>query len=57
MRRKAVRYSVIAIPLLILLIFMFRERSPFGGDTSFAPEPKNEITRIEFTDGKKTPAP
>jgi hypothetical protein len=54
MRRKAVRYSVIAIPLLILLIYMLRERSPFGGDISFASEPKNEITRIEFSDGKKT---
>jgi len=54
MRRKAVIYAAIAIPLLVLLIFMFRERSPFGGETSFAPEPKNEITRIEFTDGKKS---
>jgi len=54
MRRKAVRYSVIAIPLLILLIYMLREKSPFGGDISFASEPKNEITRIEFSDGKKT---
>lgn len=54
MRRKVVRYSVIAIPLLILLIYMLRERSPFGGEISFASEPKNEITRIEFSDGKKT---
>jgi len=53
MRRKAVRYSVIAIPLLILLIYMLRERSPFGEDISFASEPKNEITRIEFSDGQK----
>ena len=55
MSRKTIRYSVIAIPLLILLIYLFRERSPFGGgNTSFAAEPKNEITRIEFTDGKST---
>jgi len=53
MRRKAVRYSVIAIPLLILLIYMLRERSPFGEDISFASEPKKEITRIEFSDGQK----
>jgi hypothetical protein len=33
---------------------MLRERSPFGGDISFASEPKNEITRIEFSDGRKT---
>jgi hypothetical protein len=54
MSRKTIRYSVITIPLLILLIYLFRERSPFGGDTSFTAEPKNEITRIEFADGKNT---
>lgn len=53
MRKKSVRYSVLAIPLLILIIYMFRERPPFGGDVSFASEPKNEITRIEFSDGKQ----
>lgn len=55
MSRKTIRYSVIAIPLLILLIYLFRERSPFGGgNTSFAAEPKIEITRIEFAEGKST---
>jgi hypothetical protein len=54
MSRKAIRYSVIAILLLILVIYLLRERSPFGGDTSFASEPKKEITRIEFSDDEKT---
>ncbi len=54
MNRKTIRYSVITIPLLILLIYLFRERSPFGGDTLFAAKPKKEITRIEFGDGKNT---
>jgi hypothetical protein len=55
MSRKTIRYSVIVIPLLILIIYLFRERSPFeGGNTSFASEPKNEITRIEFAEGKNT---
>ena len=54
MSRKSVIYGVIALPLLILLIYLFRERSPFGGETSFASEPKNEISRIEFSDGKNT---
>jgi len=54
MSKKYIRYSVIIIPLLILLIYLFRERSPFGGDTKFASEPKNEITRIEFGDGRNT---
>ncbi len=54
MSRKTIRYSVIFIPVLILLMYLLRERSPFGGDTSFAPEPQNEITRIEFGDGENT---
>jgi hypothetical protein len=54
MNKKTIRYSVISIPLLILLICLFRERSPFGGDTSFAASPKKEITTIEFEDGKNT---
>jgi hypothetical protein len=55
MNRKTIRYSVIVIPFLILVIYLFRERSPFGGgNTSFAAEPKIEITRIEFAEGKNT---
>jgi hypothetical protein len=55
MNRRTIRYSVIVIPILILVIFLFRERSPFGGgNTSFAAEPKIEITRIEFAEGKNT---
>jgi hypothetical protein len=52
MSRKYIRFSVIIIPLLILLIYLLGERSPFGGDTSFAAEPKDEITRIEFGNNK-----
>ena len=55
MSRKTIRYSVIVIPLLILVIYLLRERSPFGGgNTSFAAEPKVEITRIEFAESKNT---
>jgi hypothetical protein len=55
MNRKTIRYSVIVIPFLILVVYLFRERSPFGGgNTSFAAEPKIEITRIEFAEGKNT---
>ncbi|MDX9726170.1 MAG: hypothetical protein RBT38_07280 [Bacteroidales bacterium] len=50
---KTIRYSVIIIPLLLLLLFLLRERSPFGkSNTSFAAKPEREITRIEFSDGK-----
>jgi hypothetical protein len=53
MIRKTVRYTVILIPVLILVLYLLKERSPFGGkNTSFAVSPKNEITGIEFTDGR-----
>ena len=49
--KKAIRFTVITIPLLILLIYLLKERSPFGGrNTSFATDKEKEITRIEFTD-------
>lgn len=55
MNSKTIRYSAIAIPVLILIFYLLRERSPFGGsNTSFAAKPKTEITRIEFTDGTST---
>lgn len=40
--------------ILALLLLLFRNRSPFGkNNTSFASEPKKEITKIEFTQGKQ----
>ena len=43
------------IPLLILLIYLLKERSPFGeSNTSFAADPGKEITRIEFTEDQRT---
>jgi len=51
--RKTIRYSVIVFPLILLLLFLLRERSPFGkNNTSFAAKPEKEITRIEFSDGE-----
>jgi hypothetical protein len=48
------RYAVILIPLLILVIYLLRERSPFGSsNTSFAVTPKTGITGIEMSDGKQ----
>jgi hypothetical protein len=55
MMRKAFMYSLISILFLLLVIYFLKERSPFGGkNTSFAVDPKNEITAIEFTDSKGT---
>lgn len=46
--------TAVFLILLLILILLFRSRSPFGkGQTSFASEPKNEITRIELFDGDK----
>jgi len=53
--KKAIRFSVILIPLLILLIYLLKERSPFGeSNTSFAADSGKEITRIEFTEDHRT---
>lgn len=53
MGRKTIRYTAVAIPILILILYLLRERAPFGGgNTSFAAKPRKEITRIEFTSGQ-----
>lgn len=55
MMRKAIRYSAILLPFLILVFYLLNERSPFGvKNTSFAVTPKNEITTIELSNGNKT---
>ncbi len=44
---------LLALAGLILLVLL-KGRSPFGKDnSSFATDPKDEITRIEFSDGQK----
>jgi hypothetical protein len=50
--RKTGRTAAYLIPVVVLIIFLFRERSPFGsGNTSFAVSSKQEITRIDLDDG------
>lgn len=40
--------------LVLLLLLLFRNRSPFGkNNTSFSSEPKTEITKIEFSQGRQ----
>ncbi len=54
MNRIIVRYVLFSVPVIILILLLFKDRLPFGGDnSSFAAEPKKEITRIEFSDGEK----
>ena len=54
MARRAGRITAYLIPVAVLIIFLLRERSPFGNrNTSFAVNPKREITRIDLSDGTK----
>ena len=50
MKRKVIRGLAFSVPVLILVILLFRERSPFGArNSSFAIDPQMDITRIEFS--------
>ena len=55
MNRSVIRGVVAASAVAIVMLFLFRNRFPFGeGNSSFATEPGQEITRIELTaEGKK----
>ena len=50
MTRKIFKYLFFSIPVLILLVYILNQRSPFGGrNSSFASRPEKEITKIIFT--------
>ena len=50
MAKRTFRILVFLVPALILIIYLLKDRSPFGGsNSSFGIDPKAEITRIEFT--------
>ena len=55
MYKLIIRGVLIAIAAVIVVLILFRNRLPFGeGNSSFATEPGQEITRIEFSEeGKK----
>jgi hypothetical protein len=55
MNKILIRACVLFIVVVSFLLILFRSRSPFGRDnSSFASEPKEEITKIEFSEnGKK----
>jgi hypothetical protein len=49
MTRKIIKYLLFCVPVIILIVYLLNERSPFGGrNSSFASRPKKEITKIEF---------
>jgi hypothetical protein len=55
MKIKTARLAAFAIVASVIIILLFRERSPFGGgNTSFATVSDKAITGIEFNDGSST---
>lgn len=54
MNKIIVRTLVLLVAVLLLLIIVFRNRSPFGRrNSSFGIEPEREITRIELSAGNR----
>ena len=52
--KKIVRVTALSIPVFILVVYLLKERTPFGDkNTSFAVDPGKEITRIEISDNAK----
>lgn len=48
------KIALYAIPVIVLVLFLLKDRSPFGGkNSSFAVRSGKEITGIEFTEGSK----
>lgn len=55
MNRIVVRSIILILVLGLLLVLIFLNRSPFGkNNSSFASEPKEQITRIELSGERKT---
>lgn len=54
MNKIFIKIILLLITLFLVILLLFRNSSPFGkNNSSFASEPKKEITRIEFSDGKQ----
>lgn len=52
MNRAIIKNTLLFLLLTVILLFIFKDRSPFGNsNSSFAIEPQKEITRIEFSEG------
>lgn len=52
MNKILIRSIVISTAVALVLLILYKSRSPFGNNnSSFAAEPKKEITKIEFSEG------
>jgi len=55
MHKIVIRISLISIAIVLIMFLVFRNRLPFGeANSSFAPEPGRELTRIEFLEHGKS---
>jgi hypothetical protein len=53
-KNKIVQGISIAAVLVLVILILFRNHSPFGkANSSFATDPDREITKIEFSDGSQ----
>jgi len=53
-KRTALKLGIGIIVVFLLFLFLFKTRSPFGkGNSSFASEPKKEITKIVLSDARQ----
>lgn len=54
MVRKALLYFVIPVTVILSVLLLLKDHSPFGSDnSSFSVDPEREITRIEFSEGDR----
>lgn len=52
MNKIVIRGVLLSVAIGLLLLILFKSRSPFGkSNSSFASEPQKEITKIEFSNG------
>ena len=54
MNKIVIRSVLLSIAIGLFLLILFKSRSPFGkSNSSFASEPQKEITKIEFSEGRR----
>jgi hypothetical protein len=52
MNKIVIRSVLLSVVIVLLLLILFKTRSPFGkSNSSFVSEPQKEITKIEFSEG------
>jgi len=53
-KKNVLKYGMGIVVVFLLLLILFRNRSPFGkGNSSFSTEPEKEITKVELSDSRQ----